>query len=101
MPVESSKDNIMTKKDAVKIFEGREVRSVWDSEAEKWYISIIDVIAILTNSADPKRYWSVLKVRLKQEGCELTTICSTLKMQATDGKMRFTYVADAEQLFFD
>ena len=89
----------MTKKDAVKIFEGREVRSVWNSEAERWYISIIDVIAILTNSADPKRYWSVLKVRLKQEGCEPTTICSTLKMQATDGKMRLTDVADAEQLF--
>jgi len=88
-----------TTKDTVKIFEGREVRSLWDSDAEKWYISVIDVIAILTNSTDPKRYWSVLKVRLKQEGCEPTTICSTLKMQATDGKMRFTDVADAEQLF--
>ena len=89
----------MTTKDAVKIFEGKEVRSVWDSNAEKWYISIIDVISILTNSADPKRYWSVLKVRLKQEGREPTTICSTLKMLAIDGKMRFTDVADVEQLF--
>jgi hypothetical protein len=89
----------MTKKDAIQIFEGRQVRSTWDSEAEKWFISVIDVISILTDSADPKRYWSVLKTRLKQEGCEPTTICSTLKMQAIDGKMRLTDVADAEQLF--
>ena len=89
----------MTKKDAIKIFENKKVRSVWDSEAEKWFISVIDVIAVLTDSADPKRYWSVLKTRLKQEGCEPTTICSTLKMLATDGKMRLTDVADVEQLF--
>lgn len=89
----------MTKENAIKVFEDQKVRSVWDSEAEKWFISVIDVIAVLTESADPKRYWSVLKTRLKQEGCEPTTICSTLKMQAVDGKMRLTDVADVEQLF--
>lgn len=89
----------MTKENAIKVFEDQKVRSVWDSEAEKWFISVIDVIAVLTESADPKRYWSVLKTRLKQEGCEPTTICCTLKMQAVDGKMRLTDVADVEQLF--
>lgn len=65
---------------------------------EKWYFSIIDVVAVLTDSADPKRYWSVLKVRLKNEGAEPTTIRSTLKMKATDGKMRQTDVADQQQI---
>lgn len=72
---------------------------MWDDKAEKWYFSVIDVVAVLTDSADAKRYWSVLKSRLKKEGCEPTTICSTLKMQAADGKMRLTDVADTEQLF--
>jgi hypothetical protein len=89
----------MTKTNALQIFENRKVRSVWDSEAEKWYISIVDAIEVLTESADPKRYWSVLKTRLKAEGCEPTTICSTLKLLAADGKMRMTDVADVEQLF--
>jgi len=89
----------MSKKEALQLFENRQVRSVWDSDAEKWYISVIDVIEVLTESIDPKRYWSVLKTRLKQEGCEPTTICSTLKMKAADGKMRLTDVADVEQLF--
>jgi len=89
----------MANKEALQLFENRKVRSVWDAEAEKWYISVIDVVDVLTESADPKRYWSVLKTRLKQEGCEPTTICSTLKMQAADGKMRMTDVADVEQLF--
>ena len=89
----------MTKKETLQLFENKKVRSVWNAEAEKWYISIVDVVEILTESIDPKRYWSVLKTRLKQEGCEPTTICSTLKMQAADGKMRFTDVADVEQLF--
>ena len=79
------------------MFENKKVRSAWDAEAEKWYISIIDEVEVLTESIDPKRYWSVLKTRLKQEGCEPTTICSTLKMQAADGKMRFTDVALEEQ----
>jgi len=89
----------MSKKESLQLFENKKVRSVWDSEAEKWYISVIDVVEVLTESVDPKRYWSVLKTRLKQEGCEPTTICSTLKMQAVDGKMRLTDVADVEQLF--
>ena len=89
----------MTKETAIKLFEDKKVRSVWDADAEKWYISVIDVVAVLTDSADPKRYWSVLKTRLKQEGAEPTTICSTLKLPAADGKMRMTDVADVEQLF--
>ena len=89
----------MAKKETLQLFENRKVRSVWDAEAEKWYISVIDVVEVLTDSVDSKRYWSVLKTRLKQEGCEPTTICSTLKMQAADGKMRMTDVADVEQLF--
>ena len=89
----------MTKKDAVKIFEGREVRSVWDAQAEKWYISIIDVIEVLTDSADPRNYWKVLKHRLTAEGNETVTNCNQLKLRATDGKMRLTDVADVEQLF--
>lgn len=89
----------MTRKQAIQLFEERKVRTVWDDKAEKWYFSVIDVVAVLTDSADAKRYWSVLKSRLKKEGCEPTTLCSTLKMQAADGKMRLTDVADTEQLF--
>ena len=92
-------NRIMTRKQAIQLFEERKVRTVWDDKAEKWYFSVIDVEAVLTDSADAKRYWSVLKSRLKKEGCEPTTICSTLKMQAADGKMRLTDVADTEQLF--
>lgn len=89
----------MTKKETIKLFEERKVRAVWDDEQEKWYFSVIDTIGVLTDSPDPKRYWSVMKTRLKKEGAEPTTICSTLKMRATDGKMRTTDVADTEQLF--
>lgn len=89
----------MTRKETLKLFEDRKVRTVWDDEQEKWYFSVIDVVAILTDSPDPKRYWSVLKSRIKKEGCEPTTICSTLKLRAADGKMRLTDVADTEQLF--
>ena len=89
----------MTKKEAIKIFEEKKVRTVWDDETEEWYFSVIDVIAVLTDSLDPKRYWSVLKSRLKKEGCEPTTICSTLKMPAADGKNRMTDVATTQQLF--
>lgn len=90
----------MTQKQAIQLFEQRKVRTVWDDEARKWYCSIIDVVAVLTDSPDPKRYWSVLKTRIKKEaGNESTTICSTLKMLAADGKMRMTDVADTEQLF--
>ena len=89
----------MTKKQAIQLFNDSKIRTVWDDKEEKWYFSIIDVVGVLTESADPKRYWSVLKTRLKKEGAELTTICSTLKMPASDGKMRLTDVADQEQMF--
>jgi hypothetical protein len=86
-------------KNTIKIFEDKKVRSVWDAEAEKWYISIVDVIEILTDSANPQVYWRVLKNRLRKEGNETVTNCNGLKMLAADGKMRLTDVADVEQLF--
>jgi hypothetical protein len=81
------------------LFEEQQLRTVWDSEQEKWYISIVDVIAVLTESRDANAYWRKLKQRLKAEGNETVTNCHGLKMVATDGKMRFTDVADIEQLF--
>ena len=89
----------MTKETNIKLFESKKVRSIWDSEEEKWYISIVDVIEVLTESLNPRKYWSVLKNRLKQEGSELATNCSQLKMQSSDGKFYKTDVADIEQLF--
>ena len=83
---------------SIQLFENKQIRTKWDEETEKWYFSVIDIIDVLTESVDAKRYWSVLKVRLKKEGAEPTTICSTLKMPASDGKMRLTDVADQEQL---
>lgn len=70
------------------LFEGKEIRSIWDREKEEYYFSVVDVVAALTNSPEPRKYWSVLKSRLKKEGSELTTKCSQLKMLAPDGKMR-------------
>jgi len=93
------KTNYMTKKEAIKIFEDKSVRTVWDSEQEKWYIAIVDVIALLTESNNPQVYWRVLKKRLLAEGNQTVTKCNGLKMQAQDGKMRMTDVADTEQLF--
>jgi len=89
----------MTKKDSIKIFEDSTIRTVWDNDAEKWYISIVDVIAVLTESVNPQVYWRVLKKRLLKEGNETVTSCNGLKMLAPDGKMRMTDVADTEQLF--
>jgi len=89
----------MTQKQAIQLFEERKVRTIWDDEQEKWYFSIIDIVGILTDSDNPRKYWSVLKTRLKKEGNETATNCSRLKMQAEDGKNRFTDVADTEQLF--
>ena len=89
----------MKQQDAIQLFEDKKVRTVWDSEQEKWFISIIDVIAILTESVDANAYWRKLKQRLKAEGNETVTNCHGLKMIAPDGKMRFTDVADTEQLF--
>lgn len=89
----------MTKKDAIKIFEDKKIRTVWDDETEEWYFSIVDVIAVLTDSPNPRKYWSVLKNRLKKEGSQLTTNCSQLKMLSSDGKYYKTDVATTEQLF--
>jgi prophage antirepressor-like protein len=92
----------MTKKESLKLFENQKVRAIWDDQQEKWYFSIIDIIAILTDSHDyqaARNYWKVLKNRLVKEGNETVTNCNQLKMQASDGKMRMTDVADTEQLF--
>lgn len=89
----------MTKQESLQLFEERKVRTVWDDEQEKWYFSIVDVVAVLTDSPNPRKYWSVLKTRLKKEGSELTTNCSQLKMKSTDGKYYKTDVADTEHLF--
>ena len=88
----------MTKKETLKLFEERKVRTVWDDEKEKWYFSIVDVVSVLTDSVDATAYWRKLKQRLKEEGNETVTNCHCLKMKAADGKMRLTDVADTEQL---
>ena len=88
----------MRKENAIKLFHDKKVRVHWDDEQEKWYFSIIDIVEILTESINPRKYWSVLKTRLKKEGSELATNCSQLKMPAEDDKMRLTDVADTEQL---
>ena len=89
----------MTKKEAIKVFEERKVRTVWYERTEEWYFSIVDVIAVLTDSKDPAAYWRKLKQRLKLEGNETVTNCHGLKLRATDGKVRLTDVATTEQLF--
>lgn len=89
----------MTKVNAIQLFENNKVRTVWDDDQEKWFISIIDVIQILTDSDRPRKYWSDLKSKLSKEGSELSDKIGHLKMQAPDGKMRLTDVADTEQLF--
>ena len=89
----------MPKHEIIKAFGEPKIRYVWDDEAEKWYFSVVDVIAILTDSADPRNYWKVLKSRLKKEGNQTVTNCNRLKLRAEDGKMRLTDVADQEQLF--
>ena len=89
----------MEKQNEIKVFEDKKVRTLWDEEQEKWYFSIVDVIAVLTDSPNPRKYWSVLKTRLKAEGSQLTTNCSQLKMPSADGKYYLTDVANTEQLF--
>ena len=89
----------MTKKEAIQLFEDKQVRTVWDAGQEKWYISIVDVIAVLTGSPHPNNYWKVLKHRLSKEGSQLVTNCNQLKMQSSDGKYYKTDVSDTEQLF--
>ena len=89
----------MTKQNAIKVFEEKKVRTVWDSDKEEWYFSIVDVVSILTESVDGRKYWNKLKQRLKEEGNETVTNCHQLKMLSADGKMRFTDVATTEQMF--
>lgn len=92
----------MTKKQAIQLFEEKKVRTVWDDEQEKWYFSVVDTVAVLTDSKDyltARKYWNKLKQRLKEEGNETVTNCHQFKLQALDGKMRMTDVADTEQLF--
>lgn len=88
----------MVKKNSIKLFGNDKIRAVWDDEQEKWYFSVVDVVAVLTESPNPQTYWRVLKKRLKDEGNETVTNCNGLKMPAVDGKMRLTDVADTEQL---
>ncbi len=91
----------MVKKNSIKLFGDDKIRAVWDEEQEKWYFSVVDVVAVLTDSADfqtARKYWNKLKQRLKEEGFEPVTNCHQLKMPAADGKMRMTDVADTEQL---
>lgn len=89
----------MTDKNAVKIFEEKLVRTVWDGEQEKWYFSIIDVIAALTGNDRPRKYWNDLKTKLLKEGSQLSDKIGQLKMKSSDGKSYSTDVADTEQLF--
>ena len=89
---------VMTQHNKIQLFEEKKVRAIWDDEAEKWYFSIVDAVAVLTDSVDPTAYWRKLKQRLKEEGNETVTNCHGLKMLAPDGKMRMTDVADTEQL---
>ncbi len=89
----------MKRENTIKLFQDQKVRTIWNDEEEKWYFSIVDVITVLTESIDPGAYWRKLKERLKHEGNETVTNCHTLKMQAMDGKMRQTDIADTEQLF--
>ena len=88
----------MTNKNEIKLFQNSQIRTKWDSEIEDYYFSIIDVIAVLTESKNPRKYWSVLKSRLNDEGLEVATNCSQLKMPAADGKLRLTDVATTKQL---
>ena len=89
----------MSKKESIKLFEEKKVRTLWDEQNEKWYFAIVDVIAVLTESPNPQVYWRVMKKRLIDEGNQTVTNCNAFKMEAVDGKMRQTDVADTEQLF--
>ena len=89
----------MTKQNQIKLFNDQRIRTVWDSDQEKWYFSVVDVVGVLTDSENPATYWKVLKNRWKKEGFETVTHCNRFKLQAADGKMRLTDVADQQQLF--
>lgn len=98
-PLRSYLAHTMTDKNAVKIFEEKQVRTVWDEEQEKWFFSIIDVIAALTGNERPRKYWNDLKTKLLREGSQLSDFIGQLKMKSSDGKWYTTDVADTEQLF--
>ena len=85
-------------KDNIQLFEDQKIRTAWDEEKEEWYFSVVDVVAVLTESKDPAAYWRKLKQRLKEEGNETVTNCHGLKMTAADGKKRITDVTTTEQL---
>ncbi|HRO40197.1 MAG TPA: Bro-N domain-containing protein [Flavobacteriales bacterium] len=89
----------MNAKNTVKVFEEKQVRTVWDDAREKWYFSIVDVIAALTGNERPRKYWNDLKMKLRKEGSQLSEKIGQLKMLAEDGKLRLTDVADTDQLF--
>ena len=89
----------MATHDLVKIFDSSKIRVVWDDEQEKYFFSVVDVVSVLTESADGRKYWNKLKQRLKEEGSESVTNCHQLKLQATDGKRYSTDVADLEGIF--
>ena len=88
----------MSQETSIQLFENAKIRVVWDDDAEKYFFSVVDVIAVLTESANPQTYWRVLKKRLSDEGFETVTNCNALKLPAADGKMRLTDVADLEQI---
>lgn len=89
----------MKNKTAIKLFEQKQVRSIWDEKEAKWYFSIVDVVGVLTDSPNPNNYWKVLKHRLNKEGSQLVTNCNQLKLPSSDGKFYKTDVADTEQIF--
>ena len=92
----------MTERDIIKMYDDQKIRTLWDADKEKWFISIIDVFAVLTEQEDlqkARKYWNKLKERLNNEGNQTVTNCHQLKLRAADGKMRKTDVADTEQLF--
>lgn len=88
----------MTDANGMQLFEDKKIRTAWDENTEQWYFSIVDVVGVLTDSPNPRKYWSVLKTRLKKEGNQLATNCSQLKMRSSDGKYYKTDVANTEQL---
>ena len=83
----------------IQIFEDKKIRTAWNEETEEWYFSVVEVVSVLTDSVDGRKYWNKLKQRLKEEGNETVTNCHQLKMTAADGKKRLTDVADTEKLF--
>jgi hypothetical protein len=88
----------MTQDTAIKLFNDKQIRTLWDNDQEKWFFSIVDVVGILTESPNPRKYWSVLKTRLKAEGSQLATNCSQLKMLSADGKYYKTKVGQLQEI---